>query len=103
MTKVIRTKALAAAELRKACRLVGSLAELAKRIGVSPQRVSNWISRGIPDDFCPLIEQVTAGRASCERLAPDTVWHRIPDPQWPGRRGRPLIDVSRAPAEARAA
>jgi len=37
----------------------GSLAELARRLGVSQQRVSNWKRRGIPDRMVLPVARVT--------------------------------------------
>lgn len=54
--------------------------------------------RAVPVDRCHEFERALAGRVSCERLRPDVVWHRVPDPKWPWHPdGRPLIDVTRQP------
>ncbi|MDP4300365.1 YdaS family helix-turn-helix protein [Leptothrix discophora] len=50
---------------------------LASAIGVSVQRLSNWRTRGIPTDVCPLIERATRERGKpvlCEELRPDVLW-----------------------------
>lgn len=59
------------------------LGTLAKRLGVSAQRLSNWLDRGVPLDFCPVIEQATSGAVMRWDLRPDD-WHRI----WPELRRR---------------
>lgn len=46
---------------------------LANRIGVKgKQVVFNWQTRGVPAEFCPLIERETGVR--CEELRPDIAW-----------------------------
>jgi DNA-binding transcriptional regulator YdaS (Cro superfamily) len=52
----------------------GGLTRLAAAIGVSPQRVSNWVERGVPAERCPDIERATAGAVRCEDLRPDVAW-----------------------------
>ena len=41
---------------------VGSLTELARRLGVDPQVVVNWRKRGIPVDKVPSVEHATIDR-----------------------------------------
>lgn len=60
--------------LDKAIEIVGGLSKLAKALGVSTQRVSNWRSRGVPESFAPEIERVTKGQVRCEDLCPETNW-----------------------------
>lgn len=45
--------------LLKACEIAGSKAALAAALGVSAQRVDNWINRDrtIPAEFCTAIEK----------------------------------------------
>ena len=60
--------------LDKAIEIAGGLSKLAKELGVSSQRVSNWRSRGVPEKFSPKIERVTKGQVLCEDLCPDVDW-----------------------------
>lgn len=54
------------------------LTETARSLGVSAQRLSNWIERGVPIDKCPAIERITAGVVSRRDLRPND-WQDI----WP--------------------
>ncbi len=83
---------------------------MAQGLGFKDRRnVWPWCNEGrpVPDEHCPGIERLTDGRVPCEKLRPDVVWHRLPDPAWPWHpNGRPLIDVTRTmpattPQEAR--
>jgi len=47
---------------------------MALRLGVSVQRLSNWIDRGVPAEQCPAIERATGGVVRCEELRPDVAW-----------------------------
>lgn len=55
----------------------GRRSELAKRIGVNPQLLSQWIHgvRPVPAARCPAIEEATNGKVRCEDLRPDVAWH----------------------------
>lgn len=63
--------------------------------------MSQWLTgvRAVPPDRCPAIERATDGRVTVEELRPDLAgrWYRVPDPDWPHPKGRPLLDVA-APA-----
>ena len=75
---------------------IGGTVAIARMTGVAPPSVTGWRKRGIPAERCPAIERGSEGKAPCEQLRPDVVWHRVPDPDWPWHPlGRPLIDVSR--------
>ena len=70
---------------------------MARMTGVRTPSVIEWRKRGIPKERCPDIERGSEGKATCEQLRPDIVWHRHPDPAWPWHpQGRPLIDVTRS-------
>ena len=57
--------------LQRAIEAAGGLTRLAERIGVSPQVVSNWRSRGIPADRVLAVERATNGKVSRSELRPD--------------------------------
>lgn len=61
-----------------AAQRVGSQAELARRLGVTRQAVSQWLwpGRAVPIEHCLAIEQVTEGAVTRRDLRPDD-WHRI--------------------------
>ena len=59
----------------KAISAVGGLTKFSELLGLSPQRVSNWRVRGVPVEFCPVIEAVTDGAVLAEELRPDVPWH----------------------------
>lgn len=67
-------------QIAKACRIVGSQAILADKIGVSPAAVNQWISghRPVPTLRCIDIERATGGAVTRKDLRPDD-WARI----WP--------------------
>ncbi|NBW08298.1 MAG: Cro/Cl family transcriptional regulator [Caulobacteraceae bacterium] len=65
--------------LDRAARIVGTQAELARRIGVSKGALNQWKDDGrrIPAEYCPAIERETraAGEAvTCEEMRPDVAW-----------------------------
>ena len=62
--------------IKKACNYVGGQSEMAKRLGISPPTVNQWINgpRKIPARRCPEIEKVTSGVVRCEELRPDVDW-----------------------------
>jgi DNA-binding transcriptional regulator YdaS (Cro superfamily) len=43
-------------------------------LGVSVQRLLNWIDRGVPAERCPDIEDAVDGQVMCEDLRPDVNW-----------------------------
>ena len=70
-------------------------------IGVSVQRLGNWLDRGIPMDQCAKVEVSLGGAVAVEDMRPDINWLRVKDKSWPHPKGRPVIDVG-APAKAEA-
>lgn len=62
--------------IKTACGHVGGQAEMAKRLGISPPTVNQWINgtRQIPARRCPEIEKATFGAVRCEDLRPDIDW-----------------------------
>ena len=50
------------------------LTRLARELGLRPQAVSNWRSRGVPAEYCPANERATQGRVRCEDVRPDVDW-----------------------------
>lgn len=74
---------------------MGGTVVVARASGVSAATVTNWRTRGIPEDRCPQLELHFSGLVACERMRPDLVWHRLPDARWPHHpAGRPLRDVA---------
>lgn len=63
--------------LKRAIEQVGGLTKAAGALGVSPQRLGNWIDRGVPAEHCPSIERITDGAVRCEELRPDVDWAAI--------------------------
>lgn len=58
--------------LGKAIKRAGGLTELAEKLGVTPQVVSNWRSRGrVPAERCIEIETATDGAVTRQELRPD--------------------------------
>lgn len=67
--------------LDAACRQIGTQADLARRLGVTPQAVAQWRSDDrIPVERCIQIEELTAGKVLCEQLRPDVNWAVLRSP-----------------------
>lgn len=49
---------------------------VAGAIKVSPQRLNNWRSRGVPEDYCAPLENAFPEHFRCERLRSDLQWER---------------------------
>jgi len=68
--------------LKVAIDLVGSQAELARKLGVSPMTVTQWKRRGVPVRRVKEIEAATDFRVSrhdlCEEVYPREPWCRCP-------------------------
>lgn len=61
--------------IKRAANIVGSQQELARLMGVTKSRVSQWLTTDrIIADYCPRIERLTAGEVRCEDLRPDVDW-----------------------------
>lgn len=60
--------------LQRAIDHAGGASKLAGLLGVSVQRLINWVERGVPAERCPEIERATAGEVRCEELRPDVAW-----------------------------
>lgn len=56
--------------IERACRIVGSAAELARRCRVSPQAVDKWKSR-VPPERVRDIVRATQGAVAAHELRPD--------------------------------
>jgi len=50
--------------------IVGSKAELARRLGMSPQRVGNWETRGIPADQAENLARIVKNKVSKSEMCP---------------------------------
>lgn len=57
--------------LDKAIELAGGVGELAKRINVSPQTVSNWRRRGTPAVKVPEVVRAVDGKVGGHEIRPD--------------------------------
>ncbi|WP_425102770.1 YdaS family helix-turn-helix protein [Burkholderia ambifaria] len=60
--------------LRRAIKRARGTKRLAELIGerTTPQAVSNWVSRGVPMERCPVVQHLTG--VTCEELRPDVDW-----------------------------
>lgn len=56
----------------------GGLSKVAQLLGVSTNRLANWIKRGVPAERCPDVEAATGIR--CEELRPDVNWQVLRAP-----------------------
>lgn len=57
--------------LERAINHLGTANALAKKLGLFPQHVHNWKSRGVPAQRCIDIEQATEGAVTRYELRPD--------------------------------
>lgn len=57
--------------LERAIQIVGTQAELARRIKTRPQVIQNWRGRGIPAERVLDVERATGGQVSRHDLRPD--------------------------------
>ena len=64
--------------LLNACEIAGGNAALAEIIGATPQRLQNWLTRGVPADWVLPIYHAVKGRVSPHLLRPDV----YPDPNY---------------------
>ena len=68
--------------IRRASKIVkGGFAGIGRELGgISHRTVWAWHSRGrVPQEYCPRIEEMTAGAVRCEELNPDVDWQSIRD------------------------
>ena len=79
-----------------------SAVDLAKAVNCNYDQIRHWRhwyeGRRPGPEKCAAVEKATNGAVTCEELRPDLTWHRVPDRSWPGKRGRPMHDVSREAA-----
>ena len=63
-----------------ACEIVGSQAEMARRLEVPPTMVNQWTkgARPVPVEYCKAIERLTGGVVTVQSLYPDG-WKKV----WP--------------------
>jgi DNA-binding transcriptional regulator YdaS (Cro superfamily) len=64
--------------LETAIELGGGLSVFAEKIAAKPNQVNNWRSRGVPIEFCALIEIAVGGKVTRQDLRPND-WQKI----WP--------------------
>lgn len=57
--------------LREAIKIAGSGVELAKRIGVTPQAVNQWLRQGVPPSRVLAVERAVEGKVSRQQIRPD--------------------------------
>jgi DNA-binding transcriptional regulator YdaS (Cro superfamily) len=62
--------------LRRAIEIIGSQAELARRLGVKPQAFTDWLSgtRPLPPLRAAQIEKILEGKVKARELLPDFPW-----------------------------
>lgn len=95
------TKQLAKDSLRRVADAVGGQSAVAALVGLKDRR-GIWpyfnTDRPLPPEYCPPLEKATAmvgKRVTCEELAPDVTWRRVPDAEWLWHDdGKPLVDVA---------
>lgn len=78
--------------IERACDIVGSQAELARVLGLSPAQVHQFVkgTRPVPIEYCLAIERVTGGLVTRQDLCPDNylkIWPDLAGP-WDGTERR---------------
>lgn len=65
--------------VNRAIKAAGGLYKLAALLGVSPQAVVNWRSRGVPLNKCAQVEAVTGGAVTRTELRHDAhlIWPEL--------------------------
>ena len=63
--------------LQKAINKAGSVAALARGIGITPWALSKWNVDRIPEERCEQIEKFTDGEVKAEELRPDINWNYV--------------------------
>lgn len=77
-----------------------SMASLARAIGMNQDQLRQWRRQDVQGSrrpsarSCAAMEKGTQGKITCEELRPDLTWLRVRDKGWPGRKGRPLLEVA---------
>lgn len=66
--------------LKKAIESFGGVTALSRELGISAQRLNNWVDRQVPIERCPDIERATNGAVRCEELRPDVNWAYLRSP-----------------------
>lgn len=64
--------------LKQAIDESGGVTAVAARLQITPQRLTNWVERGVPVDRCAAVEVAVEGRMKRADLRPDD-WRAI----WP--------------------
>lgn len=70
-------------QLRNAINDFGGPGKFAAALGVAPNRLGNWMLRGVPVEYAAAVEALSAGAVMRWDMFPDT-WHEI----WPELRKR---------------
>lgn len=71
-----------AMNLKQAIVEAGGVSAVAARLQVTPQRLTNWVERGIPVDKCAAVEMAVEGRIKRQELRPDdwkAIWPELTD------------------------
>lgn len=79
----------------------GGAVKVAAALGISVQRLCNWMDRGVPLEMCAAVEMALGGAVRRWDLRPHD-WHLI----WPeliGAEGAPAAPTTASPAEREAA
>ena len=74
-------KTLSVEALREAIRLYPTLKAFSEALGLRYQVVQQWLTNGVPADYCPDIERLTNGVVRCERLRSSVDWTYLRDQQ----------------------
>jgi DNA-binding transcriptional regulator YdaS (Cro superfamily) len=68
---------MSAEALLRAIQIAGNQARFAEAIGVKPQAIKPYFTRGLSPERCPAAEAATG--VTCEQLRPDLRWQRDAD------------------------
>jgi DNA-binding transcriptional regulator YdaS (Cro superfamily) len=80
--------------IRRAGRIVGSVAALGRKVGVNKAAAHQWLSAGVPIKHCGPIEKATGGAVMRWDLRPEDWW--VHWPELVDRRGSPEVPREQA-------
>ena len=63
--------------LLRAIAFFPTLRAFSEAVGVNYQVVQQWRANGVPAEYCPVIERLTAGQVRCEELNSRVDWSYV--------------------------
>lgn len=79
-----------------------TLVSVARGMGKNQDQLRQWrheyAGKRAPPEACTELERLSGGLVVCEHQRPDLPWLRVADKEWPGGRGRPVLDIAKQAA-----